>query len=182
MNCHSSTLIDKPSGNRSAHGGMNMPTEGWQLIVYIAVMALLMFLVQYFIASNVMLYSWSHIHNNWNKIFMALLMAMLMVVIEISVAIALAQGKINLPLALFLGTIGVVGTAVVIGFIRKQTLIDDRNFVLSMEEHHSNALLMADRILQRTHDPEIRQVAENIYRSQTDEIAFFERWLKTHKK
>lgn len=54
----------------------------------------------------------------------------------------------------------------------------DREFLLEMRVHHQSAVMMAQMVLPATTHPELKQLAENIIRSQNAEIAQFEQWLK----
>ncbi len=61
---------------------MDMPAGGVSLVAYVLVMATLMAAAQYYIVSNVMLFSAQHIRNNFNKVWMAILMGTLMAVVR----------------------------------------------------------------------------------------------------
>src|SRR3989304_1930621 len=49
--------------------------------------------------------------------------------------------------------------------------------IVIMIEHHSVALLMAEKILQKTKNPDITKLANQIYTSQTDEITLMKQLL-----
>ena len=55
------------------------------------------------------------------------------------------------------------------------------DFVRMMIPHHRSAIDMAQVLLQQKNiDPEIKAIAEDIIKAQTEEIAKFQTWLKTH--
>jgi hypothetical protein len=136
-------------------------------------MTILMILVSYIIMSNVMLYKASHLYNNIVKVYMALLMGALMVLISYGLMLFRMYTKNNLYI--FGASIAV--TVFLIFLIRKQILVDDDQFLRSMIEHHSAALLMTDEILKKTNNKDIKNLAENIYNSQTKEISLMQKLL-----
>ena len=59
-----------------------------------------------------------------------------------------------------------------------QTASDfDREFLSQMTQHHQMATMMAGMVVDTAKHPEIRQLADSIIRSQTDEIAQMQRLL-----
>ena len=57
------------------------------------------------------------------------------------------------------------------------------DFVRMMIPHRQSAIDMAQVLLQQKDvDPEIKAMAEEIIKAQTEEIEKFEAWLKTHKQ
>jgi hypothetical protein len=54
--------------------------------------------------------------------------------------------------------------------IRTQMLVDDKQYLNGMIPHHSMAILMSEKIKERTKDPRIKELANNIIKSQTNEI------------
>ncbi len=54
--------------------------------------------------------------------------------------------------------------------LRQQVLIDDKEFIKGMIPHHSMSVLMADKIVNRTNNPHVRQLAANIIKTQAHEI------------
>jgi uncharacterized protein (DUF305 family) len=53
----------------------------------------------------------------------------------------------------------------------------DIDFVRGMIPHHQGAVDMASILMERGSDPDLKQLAADIHRSQTQEIAWMERWL-----
>ena len=104
----------------------------------------------------------SHITFNYNKVYMALLMAFSMGAYELG----MMSVEPNIPGLVVL----VVLSVLMISVIREQILIDDRQFLLGMIEHHSAALTMSKRIRCKTSDPFILKLTDDILESQNREI------------
>ena len=70
------------------------------------------------------------------------------------------------------GNMLVIGAfiAFVLVCIRYQLFVDDRQYLNGMIPHHSMAILMSQRIKDKTRDPRVRALAEQIIQSQEDEI------------
>lgn len=58
----------------------------------------------------------------------------------------------------------------------------DRDFAMTMREHHQGALDMAQVELQKGKDPQMRKMAANIVAAQKKEIAEFDAWIKKMKQ
>lgn len=54
--------------------------------------------------------------------------------------------------------------------IRNQTFIDDKQFLKGMIPHHSMAILMSEKIRDKTTNPKIKKMASNIIQTQSSEI------------
>ena len=55
----------------------------------------------------------------------------------------------------------------------------DREFILQMIPHHEMAVMMASMLQSSTERPEMKQLADNIVASQSQEIEMMRSWLKT---
>ena len=53
---------------------------------------------------------------------------------------------------------------------KKQVGVDDANYLNEMIEHHSMALLTSEEILKKTTNPQVKELAENIIKTQNAEI------------
>ncbi len=62
-------------------------------------------------------------------------------------------------------------------------MMDDQRFIIMMIPHHEGAIAMADLALTRAQHPEIKQLAQNIQKSQSQEIkdmqAWYQQWYGT---
>src|SRR3972149_5855200 len=125
---------------------MNNLYIGWMIIISI--------LVMYFLLSNVMIYKLDQINNNVNKVYMSLLMVSVMLCIEFILMIVIMKQPISYPLLFGL----LLFSLFLVYLIRQQVLINDKQFLKSMIEHHSVALLMAEKILQKTKNPDITKL------------------------
>lgn len=65
----------------------------------------------------------------------------------------------------------------------KMGMMDDQQFIIMMIPHHQSAIAMADLALTRAQHPQIKQLAENIKVSQSQEIkemqTWYQQWYKT---
>ncbi|WP_395021352.1 DUF305 domain-containing protein [Dongia sp.] len=62
----------------------------------------------------------------------------------------------------------------------KPTGDPDKDFVMMMMPHHQGAVDMAEVELKYGKDPMLRKMAEQIIKSQKEEIAEMEKWQKEH--
>ena len=53
---------------------------------------------------------------------------------------------------------------------KKQVGVDDTNYLNEMIEHHSMALLTSEEILKKTTNPQVKELAEKIIKTQNAEI------------
>jgi hypothetical protein len=110
---------------------------------------------------NMWVVSVNHMRLHANDLYMAILMSGWMLVLE----------------SIFYGhygnstLIGVILVAASLLFIRKQILVDDKQFLNGMIPHHSMAILMSESIKNKTKDPRIKQLAEGIIKAQRAEIS-----------
>lgn len=123
-------------------------------------------LVSYFVMSNVMLTFGNGVYNHLNKAYMALLMAATMGVI-MSI---LARNKMGI-------LVSSASSVLILGLIRNQEAIDDKSFTKAMIEHHDAAIFMSQKIEKRTHSPFIKKLANDIQKTQTEEIKEMKNWL-----
>jgi uncharacterized protein (DUF305 family) len=54
----------------------------------------------------------------------------------------------------------------------------DLRFIDGMMPHHEGAIVMAQEVLKKSQRPEMKKLAENIIKAQTDEIAMMKQWRK----
>lgn len=123
-----------------------------------------------FIAMYILMYAMTdaldNVFANVNQLYMAGLMAAPMVVIELLLMKAMFPNKKLNGLILITS---LVAMALFYTGIRKQTAIDDTQFIRSMIPHHSGAILMCNEAT--ITDPELLKLCESISRSQQAEIS-----------
>lgn len=138
---------------------MNSNLNFWLMIIFMVVLS-------YFITSNVMLTYNYGVYNHINKVYMALLMGVLMAIISY----AISQNYLKLFISILLMFILII-------LIRQQIFINDNEFMKGMIEHHSMALLMAEKIREKTQNNKLKSLANNIITSQQKEINLMKQWL-----
>ena len=129
-------------------------------------MIVLMGLITYFVLSNVMLTYKNGVYNHINKLYMTFLMMATM---------GLTEGIVNNNKAMMFISVSLMAVLVIL--IRNQILVDDRQFAKGMIEHHDMALLMASKIKDKTKNPEVKKLAENILSTQQSEIDLMKTWI-----
>ena len=133
-------------------------------------MAALHFVAMYFLM-YAMVDRWENIFLNINKAYMAGLMTSPMLLIEGFLMSSMYEKKILWSI------MGVSAVAFILCFlfIRKQTAIEDTEFLRSMIPHHSGAILMCEEA--NIQDPEMRELCDRIIVSQREEIEQMKRLL-----
>jgi uncharacterized protein (DUF305 family) len=127
---------------------------------------LVLSLVIMYLAMFAMIDRWVDFFNNFNMLYMALLMWAPMAIVMLLTMRGMYPNK-ALNLALHAG-FALVFILSWFG-IRDQALVGDRQFVRSMIPHHSGAVLMCTKA--KVRDPEIVDLCRGIVSSQTSEIA-----------
>jgi hypothetical protein len=147
---------------------MNMQTNHYS--------RLLIMIGLHFIAMYVLMYSmvnaFNNVFNNFNQVYMAALMTASMILIELPLMSSMYKSR---RLNAFIIAVGV---AVLIGsflLIRQQSLISDRQFLLSMIPHHGGAILMCEKA--SIQDQKIQELCKNIISGQQAEIDQMKRKL-----
>jgi uncharacterized protein (DUF305 family) len=105
---------------------------------------------------------------------MAGVMTVPMILIELLMMRSMYTNK---KLNTLIGVSSSVLFIILILFIRKQTAIDDKEFLKSMIPHHAAAILMCEQ--SHINDPEIETLRKTIISSQQSEIDFMKAKLAT---
>ena len=152
---------------------MNMVATNYKKMIF---MLLISFLVMYFVM-YLNLASFEHFYFNINRAYMAALMvAPMALVMLIFMAGMYKNKKLNSFIAL-----GAVSLFLVVLFLeRSQTLVKDQEFMRSMIPHHSSAILVSENA--DLTDPEVKELAAQIIRSQKEEIAQMKAILERMEK
>lgn len=129
----------------------------------------LIMIVLSFISMYIFMYSmvdvFANIYPSYNQFYMAAVMTAPMVLIEIFLMKAMYKNK-KWNIFIIVGS-----TAALIIFfimIRKQTAIDDTQFIKSMIPHHAGAILMCNE--NELNDPELKELCKKIAEGQKQEI------------
>lgn len=129
-----------------------------------ALMVALHFIAMY-IFMYAMVNSFGNVYSNFNQVYMAALMTASMVLIELPLMWSMYKSKSLNKAILALAVILLVGSWF---GIRKQTAINDRQFVRSMIPHHAGAILMCKQA--SIQDREIQDLCKSIIVGQQSEI------------
>lgn len=105
----------------------------------------------------------SHVKTHLNDIYMTLLMTGWMILLTYLLLNHMMSSKIWF-------FVSIIIIVLVIYAIRTQALIGDKQFLRGMIPHHSMAILMAEKIKDKTKDNRIKELANNIIKSQSQEI------------
>ena len=141
----------------------------------IVVMFVASFFIHYFVVSPIMVNSRAHITNNIGKAYMGVIMALFMVLLEIMMHDN-QYHVLSMKSYLFV----IAGIIAFVYLYRNQVLINDKQYLEGMIEHHSMALLTSDEILKKTNNYEVAKIAKNIIQNQTDEIEQMKKVIKKY--
>jgi hypothetical protein len=131
-------------------------------------MIALSFLIQYYFMSYVMTNSSTNITNSIGKLYLALIMAFSMGLLDCFImGDQIYLNYIVLIVLLFITII----------MYRQQKGIDDKNYLNEIIEHHSMALLTSKAIVDKTKDNRVKNLAQNIIKSQQSEINYIRQQL-----
>ena len=140
---------------------------------------LVMMILSFFIMYIVMFLNMDklgHYHTSITRVYMAILM-----VAPMAIVMMLMMGKMYPDKKTNTGIIisGVVVFAIVLAALRTQTPVSDVQYMKAMIPHHSSAILTSKYV--NIKDPEVKKLAEEIIRSQEEEIAQMEAILNRMK-
>jgi hypothetical protein len=123
------------------------------------------FIVQYFLMPPIMVSDTMYITNNIGKAYLAAIMGISMVILEIMMRDYQYHVLSLNWYAILFGLL-----AIFVYFYRKQTAINDKQYLEGMIEHHSMALFTSKEILKKTDNYDIAKLAKNIISQQKDEL------------
>ncbi len=132
-------------------------------------MIVLSFLIQYYMMSYVMTNSSVNITNSIGKLYLALIMAFSMGLLDCFIM----GDQIYLNYVMLFGLLFIT-----IIMYRQQKGVDDKNYLEEMIEHHSMALLTSKAIVDKTKDHRVKNLAQNIMKSQQSEINYMRQLLQ----
>jgi uncharacterized protein (DUF305 family) len=141
---------------------------------------LVMLVISFFIMYIVMFLNVdriAHYHTSMTRIYMALLM-----VAPMAVVMMLMMGKMypDKKKNVFIIVGAFIVFAVILAALRTQTPISDVQYMKAMIPHHSSAILTSQEA--DIKDPEVKKLAEQIIKTQEEEIAQMEKIIKRMKE
>lgn len=145
-------------GSNSGHGDM------WQSYRRLIMMTILSFLAMYVLMYG-MVNRFANVYANFNQFYMAGLMTAAMMAVEM-IVMGHMYPKKRLNVGLIV--VSVIALAAFWFFIRRQTAIDDRQFLKSMIPHHGGAILMCNEA--NIKDRDIQKLCREIVVGQQREI------------
>lgn len=147
-----------------------------KIIHTIVIMFVFSFLIQYFVMPPIMVDSFDNITNNIGKVYMSVIMGLFMVLVEIGMHDMQYGSMSSTKYALIIGLV-----ALFIYLYRNQVVVDDKQYLDGMIEHHSMAILTSEEILKKTDNYNVAKLAKNIIQKQKDELREMKEMLSSKK-
>lgn len=113
----------------------------------------------------------SNIKSSLGKFYLSCAMASLMGLTEMFI-----MGDQNILIIIIL-LVMLVGSVIM---YRRQMYIKEKEYLKEMIEHHSMALLTSKSIIEKTNDNQVKNLAQNIIKSQQSEINYMEQLLQKY--
>ncbi len=134
---------------------------------------IVMFLLAMFLnPMNILAYSYNHLIISYTQIYASFYMAFNMIWAH-QIVHYLNMGHFDWFVFIF----GIIGSLIMIFFLRNQLFIDDKQWLKRMIPHHSTALTTSNIIKQKSNNPEIQQLSHDIIETQEREIALMKKIL-----
>ena len=137
-------------------------------LVYMIVVS---FVIQYYLMSYIMTNNTNNIQNSLGKFYLSCVMASLMGLTEMFI-----MGDQNILILIIL-LVMLVGSVII---YRRQMYINEKEYLKEMIEHHSMALLTSKSIIEKTNDNQVKNLAQNIIKSQQSEINYMGQLLQKY--
>jgi len=136
---------------------------------FLGFMMICSFVIQYIIMSWITTNDIENIQHSLSKFYISAIMAFIMGILEVFMHSFMNMSMSKIPvmyyyIPLFFSLI------LFLWLYKKQVGIDDTNYLNEMVEHHSMALLTSEEILKKTTNPQVKELAEKIIKTQTAEI------------
>ena len=130
-------------------------------------MVVVSFILQYYLMSYIMTDSTVNIKNSLGKLYVSTIMASTMGIIEVYMYDNMANVS---SWSYYVPLVTILVASVIM--YRQQKGVDENNYLNEMIEHHSMALLTSRAILEKTNDNQVKNLAQNIIKSQQSEINY----------
>lgn len=111
-------------------------------------------------------YAWDHATFSETRTYMAILMGAVMAVIMLFFMMDMLPNR-NLNIGIVAVSVAVF--AICLWLVRSQETVEDVSWMKGMIPHHSIAIMTSERA--HISDPRVRKLADQIIKSQTEEIA-----------
>lgn len=108
-----------------------------------------------------------NIKNSLGKLYVSTIMASTMGIIEVYMYDNMANVS---SWSYYVPLVTILVASVIM--YRQQKGVDEKNYLNEMIEHHSMALLTSRAILEKTNDKQVKNLAQNIIKSQQSEINY----------
>jgi len=146
------------------------------LNVSITLMFIISFVIQYFVMSYVMNYNFLYINNSLGKVYLSVIVAILFVIYDI-ILYDIDHKGIHYTYYL----ISILFLILTIILYRNQYGINLKNYLLDMIEHNSIQLQKSYEILDKTEDPELKEIIKDIVIKGKQEIYKIDEILETEE-
>lgn len=117
-------------------------------------------------------FQFAHVRWSETRVYMALLMGASMAVVMLSFMLHMHK-SLRANIAIYAGSAALFVLALVL--VRSQATVGEVSYMRAMIPHHSIAILTSERA--RITDPRVRELADEIARTQREEIAQMERLI-----
>jgi hypothetical protein len=144
-----------------------------RILMTIGLMFIASFIIQYLLMSLIMVNNIGDFTNSLGKIYMSVIMGLYMVVVEVM----MHDHHYDVVSTKYYIIFGAILLAFILLY-RMQLLINDKQYLEGMIEHHSMAILTSNKILEKTDNYNIAKLAKNILQTQEDEINVMKDLLK----
>jgi hypothetical protein len=142
----------------------------------IALMFLISFIIQYFVMSYIMNYNFLYINNNLGKIYLSIIVALLFVLYDIFL-----YDLDHKTIHKYHYIITLLLLILVIVLYRTQYGINIKNYLLDIIEHNSILLQKSYDIIDKTKDPDIKEVIKDMVIKAKQEIYNIDQIIETEE-
>jgi Domain of unknown function (DUF305) len=130
----------------------------------------------YFNASNIMATDYTHVYfSTITLIYSVIFMASNVTILKMMVTYW-ATGNFDILMFIVFATLSVLTLIA----LRKQVFVDESQWLKRMITHHSGAITTSKEIVEKTEDPEVKNLAEEMIDTQEEEIHVMEKLLENY--
>ncbi len=139
-------------------------------------MFIISFIIQYFVMSYIMNYNFLYINNSLGKVYLSIIVGLLFVIYDI---ILYDYEHKTIHTTYYI--ISVLLTILTIFMYRNQIGINVKNYLYDIIEHNSILLQKSYEILDKTHDPELKELIKDMVIKGKQEIYKIDEVLETEE-